>query len=168
MRVARSLTVGALFWQQASRIHGYHQRPDLHGWRRYWILMATARRCRFSPAPAESSQTIIQLVWYHCCDHQSIHQLHRSAAHSRMAPRHPLSLVKQGTGSLTLGGLSTHSGPTTFNAGRLLGASGGGIANSGLTVANGATNGYVATVPDGQWSCARPDFTNAGTTYLTL
>jgi len=76
-----------------------------------------------------------------------------------------LYLVKDGAGSLTLGGLSTHTGPTTVNAGALLGRSGGGCVNSIVQLANGTTNGYVATIPGGQWSCAGLIY-DAGTTYL--
>jgi outer membrane autotransporter protein len=53
-------------------------------------------------------------------------------------------LVKQGTGSFNLTGASTYSGPTTVSAGRL--AVNGSIANSIVTVQNGATLGGNGTV----------------------
>jgi len=76
-----------------------------------------------------------------------------------------LAVVKQGTGSLTVGGVSSHSGPTTVSAGRLLGSSGGGIINSVIQMANGTTNGYVATIPGGQWTCKELIYA-AGTTHI--
>ncbi len=51
-----------------------------------------------------------------------------------------ISLVKSGSGSLTLGGANTYSGSTTVNGGTLSIASTGSIAGSGVTVSGGALN----------------------------
>jgi autotransporter-associated beta strand protein len=58
-----------------------------------------------------------------------------------------VSVTKLGAGTLTLGGVNTHSGATTVSAGTLALAAGGAIANSsGISVAAGATYD-VSAVP---------------------
>jgi len=63
------------------------------------------------------------------------------------------SLVKDGTGTLTLTGINSYTGPTTINAGTLALGIGGSLApSSGLTLASGASfdisNGGSQTIQD--------------------
>ncbi|MGO8698255.1 MAG: beta strand repeat-containing protein [Limisphaerales bacterium] len=80
-------------------------------------------------------------------------------------PANPLALTLDGNGSLTLGGTNDYSGPTMVLSGELLGGSGGNCTNSGVTVANGATNGFQALIAAGQWSCLSLLY-EPGTNYL--
>jgi autotransporter-associated beta strand protein len=82
-------------------------------------------------------------------------------------PSDTLALTLDGNGSLTLGGTNDYSGPTTVTSGELLGGSGGECTNSAVEVANGATNGFMALVPAGQWSCASLTY-DPGTNYLSF
>jgi autotransporter-associated beta strand protein len=59
----------------------------------------------------------------------------------------PTTIVKVGTGTLTLSGISTNSGTTTVNVGALIGVTGGALSNSAVTVNTGATNGVNITTP---------------------
>jgi autotransporter-associated beta strand protein len=54
------------------------------------------------------------------------------------------SLIKTGTGTMALTGINTYSGPTTVNAGALV--VNGSIANSAITIGNGATLSGTGTV----------------------
>jgi fibronectin-binding autotransporter adhesin len=82
-------------------------------------------------------------------------------------PADTLALILQGSGALTLGGTNDYSGPTTVSSGELIGGSGGDCTNSAVEVADGATNGFLALVPAGQWSCASLTY-DAGTNYLSF
>ncbi len=76
------------------------------------------------------------------------------------------SLVKIGTGTLTLSANESFSGPTTINAGQLQGVVGGGLLNSAVTVAalpgNSANLGVLYTGGDAQWSCPSLTINNGG------
>ena len=61
-------------------------------------------------------------------------------------PSSGASLVKVGTGTLTLSGVNTYTGPTTINAG-ILAVNGSIIASSGVTVNAGGTLGGNGIVP---------------------
>jgi autotransporter-associated beta strand protein len=66
---------------------------------------------------------------------------HQSARQARLGG----SLVKTGSGTLTLSGLNAYTGPTTVNAGSLI-VDGSIAASSLTTVNNGATLGGNGTV----------------------
>ncbi len=66
----------------------------------------------------------------------------------------PTTIVKVGTGTLTLSGISTNAGTTTVAVGALMGVTGGAISNSAVTVASGATNGVNVTIPGSQFVIA--------------
>ena len=61
-------------------------------------------------------------------------------------PSSGASLVKVGTGTLTLSGINTYTGPTTVNAG-ILAVNGSIVASSGVTVNAGGTLGGNGVVP---------------------
>jgi autotransporter-associated beta strand protein len=63
------------------------------------------------------------------------------------------SLATVGAGTVTLANANTYSGPTTINAGELVGVTGGSCASSAFTVADGATNGVSITDNTKQWNC---------------
>ena len=63
-------------------------------------------------------------------------------------------LGEAGSGTLTLSGVNTYSGPTTINAGQLIVPTGSGCGNSTVTVNNGATNNVQVLSAGGQWTCA--------------
>ena len=73
------------------------------------------------------------------------------------------SLVKIGTGNLTLSGNNTYSGNTTISSGKLQGVVGGSIANSTVILnAAKATNSVSITDNTKSWTCANLTNTAAG------
>jgi fibronectin-binding autotransporter adhesin len=75
-------------------------------------------------------------------------------------------ITKVGTGTWTLSGSSTYTGPTAVNAGKLVGVTGGCISNTvSFTVASGATNGIQVANTGGHWDTTNVTF-SAGNTYL--
>jgi fibronectin-binding autotransporter adhesin len=74
----------------------------------------------------------------------------------------PTTIVKFGTGTLTLSGVSTNSGTTTVAVGALIGVTGGALSNSPVTVASGATNGVNITVPGNTFTISNLTY-NSGT-----
>ena len=63
------------------------------------------------------------------------------------------TLAQSGSGSLILAASNTCSGATSVTAGRLVGLSGGALANSAVSVASGAKLGVRILAGDGQWGC---------------
>ena len=64
-----------------------------------------------------------------------------------------LSLVKTGSGALTLSGVNSYTGATTVSVGKLVGVTGGSCSGSAVTVASDATLGAKVLTSGGQWSC---------------
>jgi autotransporter-associated beta strand protein len=73
-----------------------------------------------------------------------------------------VSLLKTGSGTLTLSGTNTYSGATTVESGTLLGEAGGACASSSVTVTNMSGNtaavGVSVTNSAMQWTCANMTF----------
>ena len=63
------------------------------------------------------------------------------------------TLALTGTGTLILSASNTFSGATAVSSGKLMGVSGGSLANSGVTVSSGATLSVRTLVSDGRWDC---------------
>ena len=74
------------------------------------------------------------------------------------------TVIKVGSGTLTLSGTNTYSGATTVNAGALIGVTGGYCSNSAATINTGATNGVLVSTLGGQWICSNLTY-SAGTEY---
>jgi autotransporter-associated beta strand protein len=73
-------------------------------------------------------------------------------------------VTKVGSGTVTLGAVNTHSGPTTVTGGKLVGVVGGSCASSAVDVQSGRTLGI--SIPDNtkQWTCANLTFDDSTTT----
>jgi len=82
-------------------------------------------------------------------------------------------LIKNGSGILVLSGINGYSGPTTVEAGELVGVTGGSCDNSPITFAPAAgvatTNAVAVSSPGTQWSCgALTNTAGSGSIYAAF